>query len=140
MPKAIGRGRVSRTVPLAALLLALLALLMPGQARAAPSMGADAYSTFGFVFGGCSGTSSNGVPSFLPQSSSFICGDIFGDTLEADAHASFGSVGALATVTAIPCPSSDDCAANAIANASYSGDFTFFAPSDITFRYRQYVD
>jgi hypothetical protein len=131
--KAIERGRFSRTVPLAALLLALLALLLPVQARATPSMGADAYSTFGFVFGSCTGTSSNLVPSNLPQSSTFICGDIFGDTLEADARASFGSVGALATVTAIPCPSSDDCAANAIANASYSGDFTFFAPSDITF-------
>jgi hypothetical protein len=127
------RDKASRCIFRVIAFLVLVALLLPGEARATPSMGADAFSTFGFAFGSCSGTSSNLVPSFLPQSSSFFCGDVFGDTLEADAHAGFGSVGALATVTAIPCLSSDDCAANAIANASYTGDFIFTASSDVTF-------
>ena len=120
------------TVLLAALLLALIALL-PGHVRADAIMGVDTFSTFGFVFGTCTSTPLIPVPSNLPQSSSLLCTDAFGDKLEADAHANPGSVGALASVTAIPCPSSDDCAANALANASSAATFIFAASSDVTF-------
>ena len=123
---------VPPTVFLATLLLTLVALL-PDRARADPILGADAFSTFEFAGSSCTSAPLIPIPSNLPQSATFQCSDSTGDKQEADARASAGSVGALAAVTAIPCLSSDDCAANAIANATSTTTFIFTAPSDVTF-------
>jgi hypothetical protein len=117
---------------LAALFLALTALLMPGRAQATVTMSADAGATFGFADQpgvACSITKST-TPSIFPQSALFTCSDAVGDVQTGFATASFGSTGASALVIAQPCLSSDECAGNVGANASYTdNNITIFGPT-----------
>ena len=124
-------NRAPRWLFLAIALLALVELLLPGSARALPVLSASVGTTFGFADNpgdSCTSSNTNLTPSFLPQAASFECSDDRGDKQEADTHASAGSVGALASVSAIPCLSSDECAGNAFGSASSTTSFIFSAP------------
>jgi hypothetical protein len=107
-----------RRVVSAAFFAVIFFTLLSPMAWALPTMSATT-DAGAFPNGGtCSVNSSNLTPSFLPQTQTEFCVAALGVS-DAQAFASFGSLGAFAITTMQPCFSTSDCAGSISATAKY---------------------